>query len=135
MVSRPYDPLSHSRSLAVARISEIISSGVMLLDRRLSASSAAAPCLRSTKYSDWISSPLLGVESRRKCGSRCDHGPATPRTVRLSAGASMNRTGPGSRRAPKNSSGVSSVSAFWTRRLTQAARSDSPLQSVNRLTL
>ena len=30
MVSRPYDPLSHSRSLAVARISEIISSGVML---------------------------------------------------------------------------------------------------------
>ena len=33
---------------------------------------------RGTKYSDCSSSPLLGVNSTRKCASRSCHGPATP---------------------------------------------------------
>jgi len=136
-VSRSYDPLSHSRSAAVARNSDTSSSGVISGDSRRTASRAAAPRARSTKYSDWISSPLLGGESIRKCGSRSDHGPAAPTTVRLSTGASTSRGGPGSGRLPKNSggAGVRSGSGPSRRRLTHAASSVWPLQSVNRLTL
>ena len=43
-----------------------------------SASIAATACARGTRYSDWISSPLLGVKPMRKCGRRSDHGPGTP---------------------------------------------------------
>ena len=44
--------------------------------RRARQASRAAS--RGTKYSDCSSSPLLGVNSTRKCASRSCHGPATP---------------------------------------------------------
>src|SRR6202012_1833681 len=50
--------------------SDTSTSGVISGDSRRTASRAAAPRARSTKYSDWISSPLLGGESIRECGTR-----------------------------------------------------------------
>ena len=104
----------------MARISETSSKGVIRGDSRRRASRAAAPLPRSMKYSDWISFPLLGGASMRKCGSRSDHGPAAPTTVRLSTGASTSRTGPRSRGAPKNSSGVADSDGASSLRFTHA---------------
>ena len=43
-----------------------------------SAPIAAIACPRGSRYSDWISSPALGVNPIRKCGSRSDQRPGMP---------------------------------------------------------
>ena len=50
------------------------------------ATAAAGATLASTKNSDWISSPKLGVRPAAKCGSRSCHGPGMPRCGVQSAG-------------------------------------------------
>ena len=50
----------------------------MRLPRRATASRAGRAAVRGMRCSDWSSSPLLGVNASRKCGSRSCHGPGTP---------------------------------------------------------
>ena len=74
-------------------------------------------------YSDWISAPLLGVNSRRKCGSRCDHGPGRPSCSVAWVGSlpRIGWRGTAAGRAPGSSAGGSPA-----RRLSQTCSIPSP---------
>ncbi len=76
------------------------------------AAMARTESARSTKNSAWISSPELGVESARKCGSRSHHGPERPScSVQASAAApGIGWRGPsaGDSEPRSNESGVGS---------------------------
>lgn len=88
--------------------------------------------LRGSRYSDWSSVPLLGVNSARKCGSRSCQGPATPNcSVQLTAGI----PGTGCIFSVAGAAHGKSASGWSVRRLTQACRKPGARQSVNRLTL
>ena len=50
----------------------------MRLESPRTAAKASTACRRGRRYSDWISSPLLGVNRIRKCGMRSDQGPGLP---------------------------------------------------------
>ena len=60
------------------RISVTWSAGRTASPSARTASMAASACARGTRYSDWISSPTLGVKPIWKCGSRSDQRPGTP---------------------------------------------------------
>src|SRR5699024_3558556 len=125
---------SHSSSAATVRISEACSSGRIRSPSGMTASSAAARCSRAMKYSDWISSPLLGVNSRRKWGRRSCAGPGSPVwSVQKSAGIpGRGCTASRARRPPSQLSG--SCSSVPTTCFTQAWAM-CPSQRWNRLTL
>ncbi len=77
-LSRPYAAESHCSSAATERTSATCSTGAMRSRIASSARSAGTTVSRGTRYSDCSSSPLLGVKSSRKCGSRVNHGPVEP---------------------------------------------------------
>ena len=77
-VASPCWGLSHSASAATVRSSHTSSVSRTAAPAPSSASIAPAACRRGTRYSDWISSPSLGVKLSRKCGRRSDHGPGRP---------------------------------------------------------
>ncbi len=69
------------------RTSDTCSTGSTTSRTAATAASAAPASARATKYSLCSSSPLLGVNSSLKWGSRSNHGPGTPSwTVQFSAG-------------------------------------------------
>ena len=70
--------LSHRSSAATRRTSQIRTAEARRSPIRRSACSAGTACSAGSRYSDWSSSPALGVKSGRKCGSRSNHGPGTP---------------------------------------------------------
>ena len=72
-------------SAAIVRISATWSSGANGGARPAGPRPAAWP--RGTRYSDCSSSPRLGVNASRKCGSRSCHGPTTPRCSVTARGA------------------------------------------------
>ena len=79
IVSCPYCGLIHRRSAATVRISRHLQQRPDPVGEGAARPGCAATaCARGTRYSDWSSSPLLGVKPMRKCGSRSDHGPGTP---------------------------------------------------------
>lgn len=90
---------------------------------------------RSTKYSVWISSPLLGVESIRRCGRRSDHGPGTPRCTVVLFSPSAWQVSVDTAVAPNIVGGIDPDSPAASRVLSHATWMVSPSQSANRLTL
>ena len=94
-VSRPYCGLIHSRSAATVRSSETCSSGATRrAERAARPRSPPRAWRRVDRYSDWISSPALGVKPIRKCGRRSDQGPGTPSCgVQLAGSSAEDRDG------------------------------------------
>ncbi|CAM5487405.1 hypothetical protein SFUMM280S_05111 [Streptomyces fumanus] len=126
-----YAGLSHCASAATVRTSQVCSTGATSSRMASSARSASRACSRGSRYSDWSSSPLLGVNSARKCGSRSCQGPGTPncsvqftagipaRVIFSAAGAAYGKSG----------------RSWSVRRLSHTCRKPGERQSVNRLTL
>ena len=67
--------LSHNLSRATLRTSVTCTIGAIRSLRRATAINADGASRRGTKYSLCSSSPLLGVNSMRKCGNLSYHGP------------------------------------------------------------
>ena len=79
----------------------------------LSARTASTPSSCAIAYSDWSSSPPLGVKPRRKWGSRSADGPGTPSCSVAFEGSAptIGCRGPSATVAPKQ---VSSGAADFT---------------------
>ena len=86
MLWRPPLGLSQASSAATARISLTYRTWSSVGPIARSASIAAGACSAATRYSLWISSPALGVNSARKCGRRSSQGPGTPSCRRHGVG-------------------------------------------------
>ncbi len=119
------------------RTSLICTTGAIRSETPRSASSADAASARSTRYSDWSSSPALGVNSARKCGSRSCAGPVRPCCSVHAAGSTpgIGWRGPSASGAPNHC--VAGNGCVWsaTRCLVQNWNTGSAPQAVNMLVL